>query len=97
MKGSVPDSGNPDYRYIYTVKLQGGRDVKAEVGTCLTGGAPGFESMATPPAGMTNLAKFGGIADCYNESMLNPATGGTGLALKGTLHGYAVQIIARFS
>jgi prepilin-type N-terminal cleavage/methylation domain-containing protein len=84
VKGSVPDSANPDFRYTYVINLLGGRDVKAEVGTCLSGGAPGLDSMtANKPTGWGDLTAYAGTSDCYNASMLDPTTGGSNLALKG--------------
>jgi len=82
-KGSVPTSGEPTHRYLYIVNLGGGRDVKAEVGACVAGDAPSFPNNAgLAAATWPNLTSYAGSADCYNESMLNAATGGTDLALK---------------
>jgi len=83
-KGSVPQVDQATYRYIYIVNLLGGRDVKAEVGACVNGAAPTFPHMTNAPAGWGDLAAYIGTDDCYNESMLDPATGGSSLALKGS-------------
>ena len=85
VKGSLPDTTQISYRYTYVVNLQGGRDVKAEVGDCTIAVAPGLNSMvaANLPTDATALAKFSGSADCYNFSMVDPATSGSDLALKG--------------
>ena len=90
--GSLPDGTDPQSRYIYLVDLNGGRDVKAEVGECgnalgdgAAGGTPSFPSMATQPTGFGQWAAYSGNADCYNESMINPADGQATLSLKSSL------------
>ena len=81
-KGSVPQVDQATFRYIYIVNLMGGRDVKAEVGACVDGSAPTFPHEANAPTGFGALTPYTGTTDCYNESMLDPATGGSSLVLK---------------
>jgi len=90
--GSLPDNTNAGARYIYLVDLNGGRDVKAEVGQCgnatgdgTSSATPTFTSMTTPPTGFGAWAAYSGNSDCYNESMINPADGQATLGLKGAL------------
>ncbi len=84
VKGSIPQADQQTYRYIYLVNLNGGRDVKAEVGACVNGAPPTFPYMTNQPQNLGNLTAYNGVDDCYNESMINPATGGSSLALKGS-------------
>lgn len=78
--GSVPDSSNATRRYLYGYTLEGGRDLKALVATCVSASAP-VDLGGILPADLTNLQLYGGDTDCYNESMLDPTV--TPVALKG--------------
>ena len=83
-KGSLPDGSDPLSRYIYLVDLNGGRDVKAEVGHCgdISGGTPTMSS-TTVPTGLGTWTSYSGNSDCYNESMIDPAS--NPLALKQSM------------
>ncbi len=76
--GSTPDSNNPTWRYIYGYTLEGGRDLRAVVGACVTGAVPG----PLTDTNLTTLTTYGLATDCYNESMLDPSTALTEVALK---------------
>ena len=88
-KGSLPDV-DPQSRYIYLVDLNGGRDVKAEVGHCGdTGGGTPTMTSSTLPTNLGNWTSYGGNADCYNESMIDPS--GSPLGLKSGLSATACK------
>jgi type IV pilus assembly protein PilA len=81
LMGSTPDSGTTTRRYLYGFTLEGGRDIKALVATCVGGAAP-VDVGGVLPGDLTTLRAYAGDTDCYNESMLDPTS--SPVAMKGT-------------
>jgi type IV pilus assembly protein PilA len=84
MMGSVPDASQATARYLYGFTLEGGRDIKAIVATCVTATQPGGTATGGAlPTDLTTLRAYGGDTDCYNNSMLDPTV--SPVALKGAM------------
>ena len=78
LMGSTPDAADATARYIYTVKLAGGRDIVAHVGTCVDGvKATTTSTTWTIPADITVWTNYGDNTACYNASVISPTDGVT--------------------
>ncbi len=76
--GSLPDAADTTARYIYTVKLAGGRDIVSHVGTCVENSQATTTNANWPiPADISQWTNYGDNTACYNASLISPADGTT--------------------